>query len=452
MKIFSLTLTTLLSAFWGLWERPTTPSLPIAAPTTVQKVLSPSTTQEIVNLANAFKATLNASQLATAELTYSLANAKKWSNLPVTMVPRIGIRFGDLSATQLAAAKAVIRAATGTVSNEGYAELEQLWAADEYLGANGGGTTYSAGQYYLAFLGTPAMTGTWELQTGGHHLAFANTYKDGLLVGATPSFRAVEPFAPFASGANTYEPMRQERDALAAMLGSLDATQAATAKLATTFTDILLGPNKDWQFPSTRVGLQVSTLSAAQKTLVLNAIKTYVLDIDDAESATILARYTNQLDQTYIAYSGTTAITTKNDYVRIDGPSVWIEYSLQGGIVIRTENHPHSIWRDRTGDYGGTGNPTNGIKDLAQNIFSVDNYPNPVIDQTTLRFNLRQDATVKISMTDLTGRKVIAPVQRKFMAGNNVYSLDLNHLAAGTYTYSLEMEGAAPVSKKLFKQ
>jgi hypothetical protein len=177
MKIFSLTLTTLLSAFWGLWERSATPSLPIAAPTTVQKVLSPSTTQEIVNLANAFKATLNATQLATAELTYSLANAKKWSNLPVTMSPRIGIRFGDLSAAQLAAAKAVIRAATGTNANEGYAELEQLWAADEYLGANGGGTAYSAGQYYLAFLGTPAMTGTWELQTGGHHLAFANTYK-----------------------------------------------------------------------------------------------------------------------------------------------------------------------------------------------------------------------------------------------------------------------------------
>jgi Protein of unknown function (DUF3500)/Secretion system C-terminal sorting domain len=452
MKILGLTIATLLSAFWGFWERSATPLMPTAVPTTVQKGLSPSTTQEIVNLANAFKATLSSTQLATAELTYSLANAKKWSNLPVTMSPRIGIRFGDLSATQLAAAKALIRAATGTGANEGYAELEQLWAADEYLGANGGGATYSAGQYYIAFLGTPAMTGTWELQTGGHHVAFANTYKDGALVGATPSFRAVEPFAPFASGANTYEPIRQERDALAAMLGSLDATQAATAKLVTTFTDILLGPNKDWQFPSTRVGLQVSTLSAAQKTLVLNAIKTYVLDIDDVEAAAIMTRYTNQLDQTYIAYSGTTAITTKNDYVRIDGPGVWIEYSLQGGIVIQGQNHPHSIWRDRTGDYGGTGNPVSGIKDLVQTIFSVDNYPNPVIDQTTLRFNLRQDATVKISMSDLTGRKVMEPVQRKFLAGHNVFSLDLNHLAAGTYTYTLEMDGTAPISKKMFKQ
>ncbi|WP_461105034.1 DUF3500 domain-containing protein [Spirosoma koreense] len=44
---------------------------------------------------------------------------------------------------------------------------------------------------------------------------------------------------------------------------------------------------------------------------------------------------------------------TANDYFRIDGPRVWIEYSTQGGIVIRTPPHPHSVWRDRTGDYGG---------------------------------------------------------------------------------------------------
>jgi Protein of unknown function (DUF3500)/Secretion system C-terminal sorting domain len=452
MKTFVLTFSMLLSAFWGLWERPVTPSDHLtAAPTTPKKLLSPSTTQEIVQLAVAFKATLNASQLATAQLTYSLANAQKWSNLPVTFVPRIGIRFGDLSAAQLTAAKALIKAATGTGANEGYAELEQLWAADEYLGANGGGTTYSAGQYYLAFLGEPSMTGTWELQTGGHHVAVANTYKDGVLVGATPSFRAVEPFAPFASGANTYEPIRQERDALAAMLNGLTVAQQTTAKIATNFTDILLGPGKDWQFPSTKVGLQVSTLDAAQKTLVLNAIKTYVLDIDDVESAAMMTRYTNQLDQTYIAYSGTTAITTQNDYVRIDGPGVWIEYSLQGGIVIRNQNHPHSIWRDRTGDYGGTGNPTS-LKNVVATIFSVDNYPNPVIDQTTLRFNLLQDASVKISMTDLTGRSVLTPIQRKFMAGNNVLSLDLNHLAAGVYIYALAIDGTTPVSKKLFKK
>ncbi len=54
-----------------------------------------------------------------------------------------------------------------------------------------------------------------------------------------------------------------------------------------------------------------------------------------------------------ISYTGTTGMTTKGDYVRIDGPNVWIEYSSQGGIVLSWQ-HPHSVWRDRKGDYGGS--------------------------------------------------------------------------------------------------
>lgn len=75
-------------------------------------------------------------------------------------------------------------------------------------------------------------------------------------------------------------------------------------------------------------------------------------DIDDANAAGIMARYTGELDNTYISYSGTTTMTAINDYVRIDGPSVWIEYSCQHGIVL-SGNHPHSVWRDKIKDYGG---------------------------------------------------------------------------------------------------
>jgi hypothetical protein len=45
-------------------------------------------------------------------------------------------------------------------------------------------------------------------------------------------------------------------------------------------------------------------------------------------------------------------MNTVNNYVRIDGHSVWIELSMQraaswNGI------HPHSIWQDKNADYGG---------------------------------------------------------------------------------------------------
>jgi Protein of unknown function (DUF3500) len=311
--------------------------------------------QKVVCLAEAFKATLSATQLTALQLTYSKTNAVNWSNLPQALVQtkRVGLAFSTFSATQLAAAKALLAEIMGSTNNEGYAEAVAILAADDYLLANGGGSTYGSGNYYMAFLGTPSITGLWELQYGGHHIAVSNTYNGGKLTGATPSFRAVEPFAPFSQSSVNYEPIGQERVAFSAMLTGLSDTELATAKLGSTFSDILLGPGKDGQFPTTKSGLKISNLSAAKKTLVLNAIKTYVNDIDDANAATILAKYTAELDDTYIAYSGSTAIETKNDYVRIGGPNIWIEYSCQGGIVIRSANHPHSVWRDRTGDYGG---------------------------------------------------------------------------------------------------
>ncbi|MEZ0485614.1 DUF3500 domain-containing protein [Fibrella aquatica] len=309
----------------------------------------------VVCLAEAFKATLTAAQLATVQLAYSKTDATKWSNLPDGLYNgRVGIKLSALTATQLTAFYNLMGAVlTQNVANEGLDELEGGLVADDYLGANGGGTTYSRGNFHLAFLGTPSTTGLWELQFGGHHYTFANTYNAGKLTGTTPSFRAIEPMAAVTANGKTYQPMEQERVAFANLLSGLSAAEQTTAKLTSTFTDILLGPGKDGQFPSTRVGLKVGDLSAAKKTLVLNAIQLYVNDLDSESAATVMAKYTAELDNTYIGYAGTTTVTAQNDYIRIDGPSVWIEFSYQGGIVIRGVPHPHSVWRDRTGDYGG---------------------------------------------------------------------------------------------------
>jgi Protein of unknown function (DUF3500) len=310
-------------------------------------------TAKVVCLANAFKATLSSTQLAALQLSYSLSNAKTWSNLPASMSARIGLKMGTLNATQLAAAKALIQEISGTTANEGYDEIQQLWLADDYLYNNGGGSDYGSGNYYIGFFGTPAMAGTFEIQMTGHHKTLANTYINGSLVGATPHFEAVEPLS-FTSGGTTYAPINQEAAALSAMLKGLTSTQLTSAKLSKTYTDILLGPKVDWQFPTAHEGLQCNTLSAQQKELVIAALKTYVNDIDDANAATILAKYTNDLDNTFIAYSGTTDLATKNDYVRIDGNNVWIEFTVQGGIVYKQNVHYHSVWRDRVTDYGGT--------------------------------------------------------------------------------------------------
>jgi hypothetical protein len=139
---------------------------------------------------------------------------------------------------------------------------------------------------------------------------------------------------------------------MVAMLASLDETQLATAQLSSTYTDLLLGPNQDGQFPETKEGLAVSELSDEQKTLVLAAMAPWVQDVDDMTASELLAIYEEGLDETYIAYSGDISLTNHADYVRIDGPSVWIEFSCQNGIVYGDQIHYHTVWRDRARDYG----------------------------------------------------------------------------------------------------
>ena len=310
---------------------------------------------KITCLADAFKATLKEDQVTLLQLEYSKQDAAKWSNFPASFrnARRVGLNFGSMSSMQVQAAKVLLKEVAGGTANEGWDEMQQLLNADDYLNANGGGATYGTANYYIAFLGTPAAKGTFEIQFGGHHLAFANTYKDGVLTGATPSFRGVEPSGTFTWDNKTNQPLNQEQVTLSDMLKGLTESQLATAKLSETFGDLLIGPQRDGRFPATASGIKCSNLTPAQKILVVNAIKTYVYDIDDKDAALIMSKYSMELDSTYIAYSGTSELKARNDYVRVDGPSVWIEYSCQGGIIIRGATHPHSVWRDKSKDYGG---------------------------------------------------------------------------------------------------
>ncbi|UZR98530.1 DUF3500 domain-containing protein [Chondrinema litorale] len=308
--------------------------------------------EQLVCLAETYLDLLSSSQLSEAQLTYSVSTAQEWSNLPVGNVPRPGLGFTDMSSTQLAAAKALLIAASGTTENEGWDEIEQTLNADDYLKDNGGGNGYGSGLYYLAILGTPSTTDTWEIMFGGHHFAFANTYSGGVLAGGTPSFRGIEPMGTFTYDGTTNQPLNQEQAALAAMLQSLSSTELASAELSGTWNDLLVGPQEDDNFPSSNSGIQVGNLSTAQKELVMTAIQTYVFDIADDDASDILSTYEAEIEDTYIAYSGTTGVDAIGDYVRIDGPSVWIEYSVQNGIIL-SDPHPHSVWRDKDGDYGG---------------------------------------------------------------------------------------------------
>lgn len=307
----------------------------------------------LVCIAEAMISKFSENEQSQFVLSYNTSTAKKWSNFPEALYgQRPGMALGDMTETQISYVKALIKAVTGTTTDEGWEEVAQMLNADDYLNDNGGGNDYGSGNYYIAILGTPSTTGLWEIMFGGHHFALSNTYNNGALVGGTPSFRGVEPMPVFTYNGQSNQPLQQEKSAFSAMLTGLSSAELSTALLSGSWRDLLCGPQNDNNFPTTPSGIQVGTLTTTQKELVMNAIKTYVQDIADDDASDILATYESELDDTYISYTGTTGVNTVGDYVRIDGPSVWIEYSVQNGVILSAP-HPHSVWRDKNGDYGG---------------------------------------------------------------------------------------------------
>lgn len=333
--------------------------------------------EQAVCAANAFLATLSDTQKAEANLAYTdKVSRTKWSNLPGQDRP--GPQMGDLSETQQAAALAMM--ATVLTAN-GISELNGIRAADDYLaayqggggggggpGGGGPGGGYGSSLYHVAIFGTPSTTDKWEIMFGGHHMAFNINYVGGVGY-PIPNHAGVEPKGAFTQDNASYAPLDSKASALVAIFDALDATTFTTAHLSGTFGDVVIGPqeygtgsyaNAQAKFPtgSNRTGVLVSSLSAEQRALVTKAIELWVRDYAPETADALLADYTSDAAyaDTYVAWGGTASskidVDVNGTYMRIDGPRAWIELACQAGAVIQNVTHYHTIYRDKSYDYG----------------------------------------------------------------------------------------------------
>ncbi|PWJ59319.1 uncharacterized protein DUF3500 [Dyadobacter jejuensis] len=316
---------------------------------------------KIVCLANNYLGTLSTTQQTTSVNSLNLTNAKKWSNLPENGSTRLGLKFSALSSTQLLAAKALLAEVMGNTTDQGYNQFIQTTLSDDNLSAAAGGP-YGSGNYVIGFLGTPSTTGKWMLQVGGHHYAANVTFDAGEVVSITPSHQGVEPIT-FTTSGTTYTPMATERAVMADMLASFTKDELAAAKISTVFSDCLLVPGSTSNtFPATKLGVKVSALSSTAQAKVLAAMDPWLDDLNESTAANYKARYTADLADTYVTYSGNSSglsgtsssfFTANADYVRIDGPGIWIEFICQTGVVYPSLIHYHSVYRDHDQDYIG---------------------------------------------------------------------------------------------------
>jgi hypothetical protein len=313
-------------------------------------------TTKAVAAAKTFLDSLDDKLRAKALLDFDSAKKAGWSNLPVSMVPRNGVRMGDLTKAQRDAAMDVVAA---VLSKEGYQKVIDIMNADETLAKGGdgkdkggkdkggkggkGGMSFGNDNFYLALFGTPSATQPWFVQYGGHHLGLNVTVVGKSFV-MEPTLTATQP-SSFMRDGKTIRPLGPENDKAFKLVNALDEKQQAQAILGDKARDLVLGPGKDSKEIQAQ-GIKGSALTDKQQAMLLELIGEWVNILNDDAAAARMADIKAKLADTYFAWSGPTT-NGSPAYFRVQGPTVVIEYAPQGGT-----NHIHTVIRDPTNDYG----------------------------------------------------------------------------------------------------
>ena len=345
-------------------------------------------TSRIVSAANTFLSTLDEKQRQTVLFAFDdEEQRKRWSNLPVSFVPRGGISLKEMNTTQRAAAMALVASA---LSARGFEKVQQIMEGDEVnkntdqgppgnrgprppAGAggpppsgNGGpppsgrggnrppawnGPIFGKDLYYISILGKPSEKDPWMLQFGGHHLALNVTIagEQGVL---TPTLTGAQP-ALYTIDGKTVRPLGQESDKALALLNALDENQRKQAILSYRLADLVLGPGQDGKTIQPE-GLKASDMNERQRAMLLDVISEWANIIHESAAAARMAEIKAGLNDTWFAWSGPTTAAPGHNitaYYRVQGPNLVIEYAPQklGGDPAM---HVHTMYRDPTNDYG----------------------------------------------------------------------------------------------------
>jgi hypothetical protein len=303
-------------------------------------------TPKIVAGANDFLAALDSSQRSRVLFDFNDEKQRvRWSNLPTTMVPRAGLKMGELTEPQRSAAFKLLAI---VLSRQGYEKVQAIMDGDEVLktGSGGRGGMFGRDLFYISILGKPSLKDPWMLQFGGHHLALNVTIagSEGIL---TPSLTAAQP-AKYTLNGKVVRPLGAENDKAFALVNALDEGQRKQAILNYKVADLVLGPGNDGKTIQPE-GIKGSALNARQQAMLLDLAGEWTGIVNEQAATAKMAEIKTTLADTWFAWSGPTT-NGSPAYFRVQGPTLVIEYAPQplGGDPTM---HIHTIYRDPTNDY-----------------------------------------------------------------------------------------------------
>ena len=300
----------------------------------------------MVSAAAALLANLAPEQRTQATFAFDTDERVRWHFIPDENFPRKGLPLGAMSEPQRRLAHDLLRTGLsqrGYLTYTGIIELEGMLRTIE----GGGRLARDPDAYRFSVFGTPSTIDPWGWRVEGHHISLHFTMVDGAIV-ATPSFAGTNPAEVRDGPQAGRRVLGPQEDAARALVTALDAEQRSRAVFDTEAPRDILTENMPEVEPLSQTGIPAMAMSEAQRTLLMDVVRTFTSLMADDIAAERTGRIRNAgVENITFAWAGSTA-RGEQHYFRVQGPTFLIEFdNTQGG-----GNHVHSVWRDFEGDFG----------------------------------------------------------------------------------------------------
>lgn len=310
-----------------------------------------------------FLATLNAGELQKTTYPFADTLRKKWTNLPVGMVPRAGLAYGTLSDKSRLAFHRVL---TALLSSQGYLKVNSIMALDDILNTlyqqafDDGkidqktlkmmqGLQWAHGNFFISVWGKPQSKDPWGLDFGGHHLALNVTVTDGI-VGTSPLFYGTDPSEVKSGKYAGLRVLSKEEDYGFMLINALTKSQQAKAVLTQAVPkDIITSPQGSQRITD-YYGISASEFDQNQQDILKILIQEYVHNFEHPIAHRLYDKLMKTgLDKVYFAWIGSLD-NNQPHYYLINAPDFLIEYDNVG--FQNDGNHIHAILREKGNDFG----------------------------------------------------------------------------------------------------
>jgi hypothetical protein len=367
-------------------------------------------TAAAVRASQAFLASLTPEQRTAINLPFDSPMKSHWHNFPPMMAKRPGLPFSALTPQQRELGFAVLRSVLG---DYGYKKVTAITSADEHLGETAQvGFATGPNAYLMAIFGTPSLTDPWAIEYGGHHLGL-NVAIKGSAQEMAPTLTGAYPNVYTKDGKEVFV-LHDEVDNARKLATSLTSEQRAKAFPPMQIWNFVLGPGHDGQVVQPE-GLKGSAMTKDQKAMLMDVVGAWVNVMNESAAKRKTDEIRQHIDDTYFLWSGNTTERGRA-YFRVQGPTLWIEYSPQlvGGPGAFVPGGGPGGGRPGGGPpgggFGGGGRPGGGPPPG----FGGDRWPPPDLDMNELakapgaKLDIGHVHTVYRDFTDDYGSKLVA--------------------------------------------